>query len=393
MQLYSRNTASLELTGDGHSMAYRAGAELVDMEFFQFFPISSIEPEIWPGRGGRRARGRSISLDHLKLSFHIYNKWGERFMARYDPVRMEYTTRAILACAIAREVAEGRGSKNGGVYISVTHLPSNLLDQIEIIQHFKEDFNINLKKECLEYGPIAHYQIGGVKINEKCETTLEGLYAAGECAGGIHGSNRLGADAISDVLVFGCLAGKFAAMRAKNLNMPHLDENQVKVEQDRIFSYLKVGEGPRPWTVKIKLQDLMQQHAGLYKTKDGLYKILQWIDKAKKDVMPNIMIRSDTKIFNTEWKEALELVNMLEVAEMICKASLMRTETRPTHQRGKYRNRDDKNWWKNIVIKQKDGEMYFETRPVVTTRITSIEEFLKLEMKEKMIEALQPRWW
>jgi fumarate reductase (CoM/CoB) subunit A len=319
-------------------------------------------------------------------------------MARYDPERMEYSTRAILACAIAREAAEGRGSEKGGVYISVAHLPSNLLDRVggfffETVQRFKEDFGIDLKRDGVEIAPTAHYQIGGVKINERCETTLEGLYAAGECAGGVHGSNRLGADAMMDVLVLGCIAGKNAATRAENLETPSPEEGIVGKERDRVLGFMEAGEGPRPWELKRELQDLMQRHAGPHKTEAGLYKTLQWIGETKGSVLPEMRVRDDSERFNRDWKEALELVNMLDVAEMICRASLMRTETRPAHQRAEHPDRDDENWWKNIVIRLENGEMRLETRPVVTTRVTSLRELRALEKKEKETEVLQPRWW
>lgn len=400
MQMYSSTRASLDATGDGYSLAYRAGAELIDMEFFQFYPNNSIEPEIWPGRGGDRARGRAPMIPYHRLYPYFYNKYGERFMTRYDPLRMEHSPRAVMACAMAKEVAQGRGTKNGGVWVSIAHLPQNVIDQMKETAPWARDYIISVEKftdpriNAVENKPAAHYYCGGIRINENCETSFKGLFAAGEVTGGFDGSNRMPANAIPLCLVTGSHAGKSAAERAMLLkSVPHNEESQVQMEFDRVFGLLNVGEGPRSYKIKIELQDLMEEYAASWRTKEGLEKVIQWITYTKEEVIPKLRLRSETKIFNIEWKNALEICNLLDCAEMLCRAALMRTETRPPHQRGDYQFPDDKNWWKNIIVKLENGKTHLETKPIVTTRFNTIEEIRELMKHEAEAEAMEPRWW
>ncbi|NVM23090.1 MAG: FAD-binding protein [Desulfobacterales bacterium] len=400
MQMFSSTRASLDATGDGYSLAYRAGAELVDMEFFQFYPNNAIEPELWPGRGGDRARGRAPSLPYHRLHTRFYNKQGERFMRRYDPLRMEHSPRAIMACAMAKEIAQGRGTKHGGVWASIAYLPKNVIDQMLETAPWAAGHIRSVEKwtdprvNAVEIHPVAHYYCGGIRINEKCETSLEGLYAAGEVTGGFDGSNRMPANAISMCLVTGHHAGKSAAERASILkSMPSIEESQVQAEFDRVFGLLNAGEGPRAYKIKIELQDLMEEYAASWRTEEGLTKVIQWITHTREEVIPKLRLRTDTRIFNMEWKHALEICNLLDCSEMLSRAALMRTETRPAHQRGDYQYPDDKNWWKNIIVKLRNGDMHLETKPIVTTRLKTIEEINKLMKYEAEVEAMQPRWW
>src|SRR5262252_3730005 len=213
---------SWEYTGDGLALAYDAGAELVDMEFVQFHPTGMIWP---PGVQGilvtEAVRGEGGTLT---------NKDGERFMKRYDPEKMELSTRDVVARAIYTEVKEGRGTEHGGAYLDISHKPAEyVIRKLPSMYHqFKDLADVDITKGPMEVGPTCHYMMGGIRVDaETAETTLPGLYAAGEAAAGLHGANRLGGNSLSDLLVFGRRAGLSAAKHAKEVSTPRIDPGQV----------------------------------------------------------------------------------------------------------------------------------------------------------------------
>src|SRR3979490_371714 len=222
---------SWEYTGDGMALAYEAGAELMDMEFVQFHPTGMVWP---PGVQGilvtEAVRGEGGILR---------NKNGERFMERYDPKRMELSTRDVVARSIYTEVKEGRGTEHGGAYLDISHKPAEYVKKKlpSMYHQFKELADVDITKGPMEVGPTCHYMMGGIRVDaETAESTLPGLFAAGEAAAGLHGSNRLGGNSLSDLLVFGRRAGLAAAQHAKRASVPSVDNGQVEQAERELLA-------------------------------------------------------------------------------------------------------------------------------------------------------------
>jgi len=367
-RIYLHTTTAKELTGDGHAMAYRVGAELVDMEFPQFMPAAFLWPPI--------VRGHPAAANILwSLNGWLLNKYGERFLARWDPERMEKTTRDIEARAIWKEIQEGRGSPRGGIYASLAHLPER------IIRNFVEEpSNVHLRwaweaakvveEKVMEVAPHAHFFDGGLVINEKCETSIPGLFAAGEVAGGVNGGNRLSGVAITQTQVQGAIAGRSAAEYAlKVKDRGEIDKKQVEAIRERCYAPLERKDGVSPIEIRTRIQELAWQKVGLVRNAHDLEVAIFEIEKLK-ECIPKLCVRNKSSIYNLEWVQALEIENMLCVLEMIARAALMRTETRATHVREDYPKTDNENWLKNIIIKQEAGKMKLFTRPIVVTRLS-----------------------
>src|SRR5438067_8999222 len=241
---------SWEYTGDGMALAYEAGAELMDMEFVQFHPTGMVWP---PGVQGilvtEAVRGEGGILR---------NKAGERFMEKYDPKRMELSTRDVVARSIYTEVKEGRGTEHGGAYLDISHKAAEYVKtKLPSMYHqFKELADVDITKEPMEVGPTCHYMMGGVKVEaETAASTIPGLYAAGEVAAGLHGANRLGGNSLSDLLVFGRRAGLAAAANAKQIDLPPVDPSQVEEAAQQLLAPFERTEGDSPYTIHDHLQN------------------------------------------------------------------------------------------------------------------------------------------
>ena len=366
--IYPYRTGSADLVGDGMSMAYRAGAELVDMEFMQYIPFGLIWP---PGYVGT-----TIPTPPLFLKWRLYNILGERFMKKYDPERMESSTRDILSRASYLEILEGRGSPHGGVYLDVSYLPDNVITDY-ISKHMTPpssveeklllESGINPKKEAYEVIPLPHYSIGGVKINEKCETNLVGLYAAGEVTGGTDGANRIAGNALPMTQVQGMRAGLNASNNAKKSGVLEFDSEKVRNEEDRIHFLLKAKKnGVRPTEIRRQLQDIAWKNAGVVRDSNLLRDGLRRIQRIKEKELPRLQV-SETGSFNLELRDALEIFSILDVLEAIMRSSYMRRETRGAHCRRDFPNRDDIHWLRSIVVRMRGGEMMLKPmRPIVT---------------------------
>jgi len=370
MEIFEYSSASTDVVGDGYAMAYRAGAELVDMEFVQFYPTGIVWPPQYKGRLG-------VGNLRYNLKGRLYNIRGERFMERYDPERMELSTRDIVSRAIYLEVMEGRGSLHGGAYLDVSYLPPNLLEHWvaknpvagvgQIINLLGPD--IDIRKEAVEVFPVAHYFCGGIRIDENCKSNLPGLFAAGEAAGGLDGANRIEGNALAKTQVQGARAGRIAAQRAKsNARLP-IDESQVEKEYERVFGIVERRGGIRPVELKRKVKTLAWKSAGVVRDKPWLEEGLTEVSRMRREAVPRLCTSSGTRSFNREWLESLEVCNMIEVLEMVLRASYARTESRGCHYRRDYQQRDDQNWLKNIVVKKENGEKV-TTVPVVMTKLT-----------------------
>jgi fumarate reductase (CoM/CoB) subunit A len=358
-QLYDTTTNPLQITGDGIAAAYRAGAEIIDMEQVQFLHICFKYPETLKGE----------PIYGVGPNTYFLNALGERFLKNYDPERMEDTTRDIACRAFLNEVKEGRGSPHGGVYIDLSNVP-NLIEDLRkskpLVLELRKAGILDYTKDKIEAAPSAHHLMGGIRINEKCESSLKGLYAAGEVAGGVHGGNRLSGNALQDIIVFGARAGKYAAEYASASSLSEIDETQVEKEFGRIEQLLKTRPvGVRPVKVKDRIKTLMSTKVGVIRDGTGLSEALNEIGHIKAETTGHLSLGSTDPAFNYELMEAIEVQNMLDVAEMIVRAALYRTESRGAHYRIDYPQMDDTKWLKNMVVKKDGEEMKVFTRAVV----------------------------
>ncbi|OPY78731.1 MAG: Succinate dehydrogenase flavoprotein subunit [Syntrophorhabdus sp. PtaU1.Bin058] len=363
MALYDFTTANPTLTGDGHGMAYRAGARMMDMEFVQFFPAATL----WPQTVYRDNYPYTL-LWRLRGVF--YNAIGERFMERYFPVEKDFATREAMSRAIHREVKEGRGSAHGGAYLSFRHLPRNLINIFledlkdnPYMQGLKEA-GVDIHEDAIEIGPAAHYVQGGCWINERCETSLPGLYAVGEVgSGGKDGADRLAGNALPFCMAMGYVAGKEAAQKAKSIEMPSVDDTRIETVCSEAAAPFMRQDGVRPFKVKEAIRGLMSRNMVYDRNKDELTGSLKELVRIREEELPRLYVSAKTERFNLEWAEALEVKNMLDTAEMSMRAALMREESRGLHQRSDFPEARDE-WLKHIMIKMNKDGMDLTTEPV-----------------------------
>jgi len=363
-RVYKVTTNAQQDTGDGIAAAYQAGASVVDMEMVQFHPTGMVYPE--------SHRGQLVTEAVRGEGGILRNSLGERFMQRYDP-KLELAGRDVVARSIATEILEGRGTKHSGAYLDVSHLEPKIIEERlpSMLRQFL-DVAVDIRKEPMEVAPTAHHFMGGVRINENAETDLKGLWAAGEVTGGVHGGNRLGGNALADTQVFGKRAGENAAKYASKQGKPILDRKEIKNEFGRMQGFLKRKEGIRPSEIKNKLQSLMWDKVGIFRTGQQMKEAIQEIDQIKAKDMPQLYVTGKGSRFNKEWIAALEIENMVITSEMVAKAALMREESRGAHFRRDFPKIDNKNWFTNIIIRQDTGEMKFEKAPVVVTSLKPV---------------------
>jgi fumarate reductase (CoM/CoB) subunit A len=359
-RLYKITTNAAQDTGDGFASAYQIGANLVDMEMVQFHPTGMVYPESHRGQLVTEAvRGEG------GLLFNI-NK--ERFMQRYDAKLMELAGRDVVARSIATEILEGKGTPQGGVYLDVSHLPAQLIEERlpSMLKQFL-DVGVDIRKEPMQVAPTAHHFMGGVMIDENAQTNIANLYAAGEITGGVHGGNRLGGNALADTQVFGKRAGENAADQAKKTAMPSLERSKIKAEIKTASGLLRRKEGIRPVEIKSKLTSLMWDKVGIFRTGKEIQEAITEIEHIRENELPKLYVMDNGTRFNREWIETLEIQNLVTVAEMVAKAALMREESRGAHYRRDFPKIDNQNWFNNIVIRQERGKMTFTKTPVVAT--------------------------
>ena len=313
-RVFDISTNSASGTGDGYAIGYRAGGELIDMEMVQFHPTGAVFPY--------DARGRLVTEAVRGEGGILRNTKGERFMQMYDPERMELSTRDVVARAIATEVLEGRGTANCGVYLDVTHLPR---EQIEtrlptMLEQFLK-FGVDIRTIPMEVAPTAHHIMGGLRITPECRTTLPGLFACGEVAGGVHGANRLGGNALAETQVFGKRAGEAAGKEAKR--QKKVDGMQVKRQQERLDRFLCGTKSPA--RVRMTLQQAMWEGAGIFRNAADLERTLAAVN-----------VLADKPLLATtprNFAECCVVENMCLTASLICRSALIREESRGAHVR------------------------------------------------------------
>jgi succinate dehydrogenase / fumarate reductase flavoprotein subunit len=381
---------SWEYTGDGHSLAYRAGAELLDMEFVQFHPTGMVWPisvrgilvtEGVRGEGGvlRNSEGKRFMFDDIPDLYKAQTADSEEEGWRYtqgdkDARRPpELLTRDHVARCINREVKAGRGSPHGGVFLDIAWTKERIKNGAEHIKRklpsmyhqFKQLADIDITKEPMEVGPTTHYMMGGVRVDGDTQmSTVPGLFAAGEVAAGLHGANRLGGNSLSDLLVFGKRAGQFAAEFAKSRGPAAIDDAQIQAAAKKALDPFEKGPaGENPYKIQYDLQDSMQALVGIVRVENEMRQALTDIDKLNARAA-NAGIDGN-RMYNNGWHTAMDLENMLIVSEAITRAALLRKESRGAQFRDDFPNKDA-DWGKNNIIARRDlaGEMVIEKRPV-----------------------------
>ncbi|MFN8614673.1 MAG: FAD-binding protein [Vampirovibrionales bacterium] len=324
---YQVTSNSWEYTGDGNAMAYRAGADLLDMEFIQFHPTGMV----WPNG----VKGLLVTEAVRGEGGRLFNALGERFMEKVDPKRMELSTRDIVAKAINREVKEGRGTPHGGVYLDISHRGAEyILKKLPgMYRQLLEFADVDITKGPMEIGPTTHYTMGGVRVDaESAMTKIPGLFAAGEVAAGMHGANRLGGNSLTDILVFGRRAG-LGAKDYIDREKPSLSisDAAISAAAKRITACFERSNGENPYTIHKELQDLMQAKVGIVRTERELTEAIAELASLRERVQRVAVTGS--RQFNPGWHLAIDLENMLTCAEATARCALQRTESRGGHTR------------------------------------------------------------
>jgi succinate dehydrogenase / fumarate reductase, flavoprotein subunit len=343
-QAYKPTTNGLIVTGDGISMAYRAGAKLMDMEMVQYHPTCLVETGMLITEG---ARGEGA---------HLLNANGERFMEKSAPNKMELASRDVVSRAEQIEINEGRGvgPDGAGIYLDVTVVPrKRTLEALREIVNLGRDFaGVDITREPIMIRPGQHYIMGGVKTDVNGATSVEGLYAAGEVACvSVHGGNRLGANSLLDTLIFGRRAGEHAAERASSMGMPSVDTGaRLREDAAMIDSIIaRPHDGRRVSEIKSELGELMNRHAAVFRDQDGLQTALETIGRLRAEA-DRAWIDDRGTVFNQDVLGAIELGYMVDCAEATLVAALERKESRGAQYRTDYPERNDNEWLKHIEV-------------------------------------------
>ena len=346
--IYPVTSNAMQKTGDGYALAWNVGADLIDMEQVQFHPTGMLYPE--------SRRGVLVTEAVRGEGGRLTNSLGERFMTNYDP-RGELATRDVVARAIYNEIMEGRGTDRGGVYLDVTHLPPELIEEkLETMLLQFLDVGLDIRKEPMEVSPTAHHFMGGARINLHCETNIFNLYAAGEAAGGVHGANRLGGNALAETQVFGRRAGESAAINASKSKFK-LNSSFIDVLEDNIQKNFQDGDY-YPFELKEHLQNIMWNNVAIIRQEKGLNSALKAIERINKN--SSTMKVPEGKGFNRHLQDALELENMVLVAKVVARAALIREESRGSHYREDYPETNPK--WKKSIVLNKNTNVRFLKR-------------------------------
>jgi succinate dehydrogenase / fumarate reductase flavoprotein subunit len=393
-RIYKISSNSWDCTGGGISLAYQAGAELIDMEFVQFHPTGMVWPpsvrgllitEGVRGEGGvlRNNTGRRFMFDDIpelyKGQTSVDEEEGWRYTqgdknAKRPP---ELLTRDHVARCIRREIKEGRGTPHGGVFLDISWIKEKLPNAAEHIKkklpsmyhQFRELAGVDITKEPMEVGPTTHYIMGGIRVDGETQMTrVPGLFACGECAAGLHGANRLGGNSLSDLLVFGKRAGEHAARYAKNITESPVDAHQVEaLAAEALAPFARSGGRSNPFEVQGRLQEIMQDLVGIARTGSELGEALEKIAELQKEVAE---VGCDgNRGYNPGWHTALELTPMLTVAEAIARAALERKESRGGHFREDFPEKSAALGNMNIsIVKSANGDMDVHTVPKLQLR-------------------------
>ena len=348
---------SWECTGDGMALAYEAGAELLDMEFVQFHPTGMVWP---PG-----VQGLLVTEAVRGEGGILRNKNGERFMEKYDPKRLELSTRDVVARSIYTEVKEGRGSPHGGAFLDISHKPAEYVKRKlpSMYHQFKDLADIDITKVPMEVGPTCHYVMGGIRVDaETGRSNVPGLFAAGEAAAGLHGANRLGGNSLSDLLVFGRRAGIAAAEHAKKTPAPADVPAQIDEAARQLLAPFERAVGENPYTIHTDLQEMLQSLVGIFRTAEDLTRALGELEKFK--ARAALMRVEGSRMFNPGWHLSRDLQCMLVVAQAVATSAFARQESRGAHSRIDFPKTEDAWGKKNLIIAKKGDAMSLYEVPV-----------------------------
>jgi succinate dehydrogenase / fumarate reductase flavoprotein subunit/fumarate reductase flavoprotein subunit len=348
-RLYRRNSASLNMGGDGYALALRAGAELIDMEFVQFFPIGHLAP-------------RLVGMDPIMWDPFRYKLGGKLLNAEMREFEADYATRDarsdgryvltrdLATYAISREVEAGRGSPAGGAYLSFQHVPAEEIRRAfgPVVDRLAAN-GIDLARQPIEVAPIAHYHMGGIRVNDTLESGIAGLFACGEAIGGANGANRLSGNAITETFVFGARAGHHAALRAARRSMPLSDVAGPAID---FLRSAELRDAPNPAATIATLQALMSDHVGPFRIADKLRIAIDRLAELTRDVGDRPLISSSGG-FDPVLVDWFDLRNMLLVAQAVALPALARTESRGAHQREDHPGLDD-GWQLNQIVTMAD---------------------------------------
>jgi succinate dehydrogenase / fumarate reductase, flavoprotein subunit len=386
---YKITSNSWEYTGDGHALAYEAGAELIDMEFIQFHPTGMVWPpsvmgilvtEGVRGEGGilTNNQRRRFMFDEIPEAYRAQTADNEEEGWRYcqgakDARRPpELLTRDHVSRCIVREIKEGRGSPHGGVYLDISWIKQKLPNSAEHIKRklpsmyhqFKQLADIDITEEPMEVGPTTHYVMGGVRVDPDTQMSrLPGLFAAGECAAGINGANRLGGNSLSDLLVFGKRAGEFAAQFAKENSLGKIRNDQIDLAAREALVPFDRGDGENPYQIQKDLQELMQDNVGIVRTESEMQYALGQLQQLKQRA--NRAAVTGNREYNPGWHTTIDLKNLLTVSEAVTRAAVERKESRGAQFREDYPEKADRFSKVNTIIsKAPDGSMQIRLEPL-----------------------------
>jgi succinate dehydrogenase / fumarate reductase flavoprotein subunit len=391
---FSVTSNSWEYTGDGHALAYNAGAALQDMEFVQFHPTGMVWPpsvrgilvtEGVRGEGGILVNneGRRFMFDDIPDNYKGQTADNEEEGWRYTQGDKnarrppELLTRDHVARAIIKEVREGRGSPHGGVFLDISWIKSKLPNAEEHIKkklpsmyhQFKQLADIDITKEPMEVGPTTHYVMGGIRVDGDTQmSSVPGLFAAGEVGAGLHGANRLGGNSLSDLLVFGMRAGKYAAEFAARQSTPRVDTQQADaLVRAALEPFERQGGGEGPYQVEHDLQTMMQELVGIVRRDEEIQRAIVALETLKERAR-KVSVTGNRE-YNPGWHTALDLQNLLIVSEIVARAALEREESRGGHFRDDFPEKDPKYGQFNIVIRRgANGEMQVTREPIPEMR-------------------------
>jgi succinate dehydrogenase / fumarate reductase flavoprotein subunit len=357
-RLYRGTTNAYACTGDGMSMAWRAGVPLKDMEFMQFHPTTL------------RSNGVLITEGCRGEGGYLRNASGERFMFRYAPNAIELASRDVVSRAEQTEIDDGRGV-DGCVLLDLTHLGAKRIkERLPGSRELAIDYaGVDPIEEPIPVRPGAHYHMGGVDTDGSGKTLLPGLYAAGECACvSVHGANRLGGNSLLETVVFGRRAGAAAALALRENGLGgDLPPSAERVSERKIARLLEGGGRERPYVLRQELADAMYDNAGIFRTAERLDEAKLKVLELRERFAAGVVVQDRSRTFNTDLIAALELESMLEMADCLVTGAVARTESRGAHTRLDYPERDDERWLRHTLTTNEDGEVRLDYREVTIT--------------------------